>query len=182
MRFERIREEGCFFQILQQRIRSPLRSKPLQHLFESLPFLLLDVGRDFDSLQGAKVPGTSSPFPLTLSSNRALRSIPTSWSAVCTCSPWTRSRARRWTWSSTRQCARAARTAWASSRTSVDSLYAKFQQSHKRLALSLHASVEDALAQQQGQYSPEVRVPSLHCPVSNKHVYNHQSIIHSFIQ
>ena len=62
-----------------------------------------------------------------------------------------------------------------------DSLYAKFQQSHKRLALSLHASVEDALAQQQGQYSPEVRVPSLHCPVSNKHAYNHQSIIHPFI-
>lgn len=59
MRFERIGEEGRFFQILQQRIRSPLRSEPLQHLSEALPFLCLDVRRDFDSLQGAKIPGTT---------------------------------------------------------------------------------------------------------------------------
>ena len=59
MRFERIGEEGRFFQILQQRIRSPLRSEPLQHLSEALPFLRLDVRRDFDSLQGAEIPGTT---------------------------------------------------------------------------------------------------------------------------
>lgn len=59
MRFERIGEEGRFFQILQQRIRSPLRSESLQHLSEALPFLRLDVRRDFDSLQGAEIPGTT---------------------------------------------------------------------------------------------------------------------------
>lgn len=38
-----------------------------------------------------------SAFPSYPSSNRASRSIPTSKSVVCTCSPWTPSRARKWT-------------------------------------------------------------------------------------
>ena len=65
MRFERIGEEGRFFQILQQRIRSPLRSEPLQHLSEALPLLRFDVRRDFDSLQRTKISGTLSRLSLT---------------------------------------------------------------------------------------------------------------------
>ena len=50
-----------------------------------------------------------------------------------------------------------------------DNLYVKFQQTHKKLALSLHVSIEDTLANQEGRYSPEVHVPSMHFPVCNKH-------------
>lgn len=74
-----------------------------------------------------------------------------------------------------------------------DNLYANYQSRHKKLELSLYASVEETYATKEGRYSPEVIVTSPHSSVCNKHsihgfmVYStitisrsdHHSLIHN---
>ena len=42
-----------------------------------------------------------------------------------------------------------------------DNLYLEYQSKHKKLALSLFESVEDAYATKEGRYSPEVMIPPM---------------------